>query len=254
MSKNIFNGGGSSAYSFIQGPTGAIGPTRRIGSIGPIGPTGPIGPQYPYYNVIDTYSTTINPAVANTHYIFEFGGTVLINPLNVGEHIMITAGANGITINFSGTSFVKNSYLGGGTINPSFSLLNSTIELMCVFNSGQTYYNIIRVAQSHIGISTNSICTINGVKISSLNSSNDIPDVYLSGLSNGQSLVYSSGNCINQFVVGLTGATGPTGANGTNGETGTNGVTGATGDTGATGPTQQVLINIHLYFLYLIKQ
>jgi collagen type VII alpha len=222
---------GATGAQGIQGVTGATGAT------GAVGPTGPTGPQYPYYNVIDTFSTTINPAVANTHYNLEFGGTITVNPLNVGEHLMITAGANGITINFTGTSFIVNSYLGGGTSNPSFSLLNATLELMCVFNSGQTYYNIIRVAQSHIGGSATSTCTLNGVKISALNRIEDIPNVNITAPSNGQGLIYQSGNWINQTVTGVTGATGAAGTNGTNG---TNGATGATGPTGPAGATQQV--------------
>ena len=150
-----------------------------------------------YYKQVYIYSTSVNPAIANTHYTLNFGGTITIAPLNPGEHLMITADVNTITINFTGTSFITNSILGGGTSNPSFSMFSTTIELMCVYNSSQTYYNIIRVSQNRPG----AFCTLNGNKISALSQLNDIPDVVLTSPSNGQALIYNGTNWINNNIV-----------------------------------------------------
>ena len=153
--------------------------------------------QYPYYNVVYTFSTAIT-AVPNTYYIPAIGGTVTINPFTVGQHIMITAEANYVTVNFNGSSYITNSYLGGGPpVNPSFSLLNATIELICINTSSGTYYELVRVAQSHIGGSTDSVCSLNGVKISALNKLNDIPNVNITTPTNGQVLTYNGTNWIN---------------------------------------------------------
>lgn len=214
MSKSIYN---SAFYNFNSGPRGATGLNGLNGLNGATGATGATGPigTYIYYNVVDTTSTTVNPAIANTHYTLEFGGTITISPLNVGQHLMVTALDNGITINFTGTSFVTNSYLAGSTSNPSFSLLNATLELMCVQNLGQTYYNIIRVAQTHIGSSLTSTCTLNGVKISALNDINDIPNVNITSVSNGQVLAYdtTSSKWLNHNIYGnfttISNLTGP---------------------------------------------
>lgn len=147
---------------------------------------------YPYYNTILSYAFNIT-AVPNTYYILQNSSTVTINPFNVGDHIMITALGNGITIVFTGTSFIVNSQLAGGTSNPTISMLYCTLELICGFNSGQTYYYITRVSQNHSG----SIFTINGTKYSALNSINNIPDVALTSPTNGQVLSYNGTNWIN---------------------------------------------------------
>ena len=142
-----------------------------------------------YYDVKYIFTGTVNPAVANTHYILAFGGIVTVTPLNVGDHLMITSEGNTITVNFTGFSFITNSYLAGGTVNPSFSLLNTTLELMCVVNAGQTYYDIVRVSQNK----TPSTCTLNGVKVSALQDINNIPNVAITAPANGEVLTYNSG-------------------------------------------------------------
>ena len=107
-----------SANLFFSSPNGSSGvPTYRSIVYNDL----PILPyQNTYYNLVYTVSITINPAIKNTHYIMTSGGTLTISPLSVGDHLMITAEVNTITINFTGTSFVTNSILGGGTSNPSF--------------------------------------------------------------------------------------------------------------------------------------
>lgn len=223
MSKNVYNGSNLSPSTVgPPGPPGPAGPPGPQGIPGPVGPQGPsalsacsdvqltslqdsqllrysssltkwVNSNDRNYNLIYTFITTVNPAIANTHYVLNFGGTITIAPLNVGERLMITAGANGITINFTGTSFVTNSYLAGGTSNPTFSLLNTTLELVCVFNSGQTYYDMTSVMQSQIGSSVTSICTLNGVKISAINNINDIPNVNITTALNNDVLTYNTG-------------------------------------------------------------
>jgi hypothetical protein len=224
MSKNVYNGGTNNSGSNVgpQGPPGPAGPQGPQGIQGIQGPQGPsalsacsdvqltspqdnqllrysssltkwVNSNERSYNLVYTFITTVNPAIANTHYVLNFGGTITIAPLNVGDRLMITAGANGITVNFTGTSFVTNSYLAGGTSNPSFSLLNTTLELVCVFNSGQTYYDMTSVMQSQIGSSVTSTCTLNGVKISALNNINDIPNVNIITPLNNDVLTYNTG-------------------------------------------------------------
>lgn len=149
---------------------------------------GTISSTNTYYDVQYIFTTTVNPAIKNTHYILSFGGTITVAPLNPGDHLLITSQGNAITVNFTGLSFITNSYLGGGTLNPSFSLLNATLELMCVVNAGQTYYHIVRVSQNK----TPSTCTLNGVKVSALQNINDIPDVNITTPTNGQVLTYNS--------------------------------------------------------------
>lgn len=124
----------------------------------------------------------------------NFGGTLTINPFQVGQHLKITAMGNNITVNFSGTSFITNSELAGGTSNPTIQLLWTTLELVCVFNSGQTYYNIVRSSQNHSG----SIFTINGSKYSALSDINNITNVNITSPSNGQILSYNGSQWINQ--------------------------------------------------------
>jgi hypothetical protein len=145
---------------------------------------------YPYYNTIFLATpTTVNPAIADTYYTLDQGGSVLIAPLNVGDHLMITTLGNNATVTFSGSSFVINSYLGGGTVNPTFSLTYATIELVCVLNSGQTYYQIVRVSQNR----DVSVCTLNGTKIAAIDNINDIPDLNITSPNNNDVLTYSSG-------------------------------------------------------------
>ena len=234
MSKNVYNGSTSSYLSNVlgstgpQGPNGATGPTGPNGSpglqgvtgptgsmgiIGPTGPAGPTGSNGPqglqgvtgptgtvgplvYYNLDYTFNTSVT-GLSNTYHFLNFGGTVTINPMNPGDHIMIGCGANNVTVNFTGASFIINSYLGGGTSNPTFALLNCVLELICVSNSGQTYYNIVRVTQNQIGIIVNSICTLNGVKISAINELNDIPNVNINSPSVDQILSYNGTKWVN---------------------------------------------------------
>ena len=161
----------------------------------------PVVTQYQYYNLsYQSTSVTINPAIANTHYILENGGTITIAPLNPGEHIMVTVNANAANVTFSGTSFVENSYTGGGTSNPTFSLLFTTIELQCVYNSGQTYYTLIRVSQNN----NLSSCTLNGTKVAAINNLNDIPDVSITSPAANQVLLFNGTNWINSNQSNIT--------------------------------------------------
>ena len=124
------------------------------------------------------------------------GGSIVINPFNVGERIMITAEGNNISVSFTAASFITNYVGGGGVINPNISLVYATIELVCRFNSGQTYYDIVRVSQNR----DNSVCTVNSTKISAINNINNIPNVVISSPSSNQYLVYNGTNWINQSL------------------------------------------------------
>ena len=156
-----------------------------------------VATEYPYYNLAYfPTNTTINPAIADTFYVLNQGGSVTIAPLNVGDHIMVSTEGNNATVTFSGASFVINTYLGGGTVNPTFSLTYATIELFCIVNSGQTYYQLVRISQNR----DVSVCTLNGTKIAAINNINDIPDLNITSPSNNDLLTYNttSGQWINQ--------------------------------------------------------
>jgi hypothetical protein len=156
-----------------------------------------------YFTLISTASTTINPAIKNTHYNLIFGGNIQIEPLNVGDRILVTANTNTTKIDFGGVSFVINAFTAGSISNPTFVLKNAVIELVCSFNTGQTYYLISRVYQG-----PNSNCTLNGTKISSLDSISDIPNndigllgrVALTTLINKQVLRYDGSNFVNTLL------------------------------------------------------
>ena len=60
----------------------------------------------PYYTTVFTYATTVT-AVANTYYTLNFGGAITINPFNVGDKIMITAGANSTTVVLPGCRLLQ---------------------------------------------------------------------------------------------------------------------------------------------------
>ena len=133
-------------------------------------------------------NANVNPAVANTYYNFIFGGTITLNPLQVGQYIKVTADSNGATINLTGGSFILNWSGSGGSMNPTVVLNNATIELTCISISPQIYYNITSIIQ-HRDTST---ATINGTKISAINNLENIPNVSLTGLANGDILSYNT--------------------------------------------------------------
>jgi len=177
----------------ISGPTGPTGATGSQGITGATGPTGATGSAV-FWN-FSTVSTNINPAIANTHYIMPLGGSINIAPLSVGERLLITAEGNTITTTFGGTSFIINWLGSGGVSNPVLTLVNTTIELVCRFNTGQTYYDIVRVSQNN----DTSVCTLNTTKISAINNINDIPNVNITSPISGQRLVYNGTNWINSY-------------------------------------------------------
>lgn len=151
-----------------------------------------------FYNVIESFAGSINPAVANTHYIIENNCTITVNPLNVGEHLRVSVSAFTATINFTGTSFILNWNSSGGISNPSIVLSATSIELVCYYNSGQTYYYLTEAKQSSIG-ADHSTFTIGGTKQSALATINNLPDVVITGPSTGQRLEYNAGNWVNSF-------------------------------------------------------
>lgn len=165
------------------------------------------GQYYPSF--INDYTGTVT-ASPNTFYKLSAGGTLTIPPFAEGQHILIETNANFANITFSGTSFVINSYLGGGTVNPTFSMNGCTLELICSQAAGQTYYEILRISITR----PNGYCTLNGTKISSLISINNIPDVSISSPINNQALVRSGTSWINANIVnsfnGRIGAVSPT--------------------------------------------
>ena len=134
-------------------------------------------------------------AVKNTHYVCgNLGGTFTITPDIVGSRYMFTASAS-INITFSGTSFVINSYLGGGTSNPTFVLVDGTLELVCYFNSGQTYYNITNIS---LPLSTSSI-TLNGQKIAD-SGIEQLRNVIITTPSVDEALTYNGSNWVNSHL------------------------------------------------------
>ena len=147
-----------------------------------------------YFKLFATFLTGTFIAEPNTVHSLFFGGTVQINPMAPGSHVIILATGNHINVTFTGASIVLNSYLAGSTINPTFSLLYCTIELLCVTNLGQTEWAITRISQNH----PSSLCTLNGQKVSALGSFNNLPDVNINSPANGQVLTYSGGIFVNQ--------------------------------------------------------
>lgn len=194
--KSIFN---NPYYNSNSGSQGQIGPKGDKGDKGDIGLQGILGPtgNFNGYNTINTFSTTVT-ASPNSYLVMNFGGTLTINPFTPGQFIVITAEANTINIGFTGASFIISSYGSGGVINPTLQLLWCTIELVCFFSSGQTYYNIKSVSQNR----STSILTINGVKYSSLSNLNDIPNVNINSPINGQVLGFDGIEWYNTTVVG----------------------------------------------------
>lgn len=118
---------------------------------------------------------------------FGVAYTAMQSKFKVGDHFIIDTDANLSSLTFSGVCFVTNSYLAGGTINPTFLLKNTVLWLTCVYNTGQCYFNICSIQQSSSG----ALCTLNGVAISATNFVN-LPEINIVSPLNNQSLVYNS--------------------------------------------------------------
>ena len=146
-----------------------------------------------YFEVYNTYSTATVIAEPNKAYFLNFGGTVQIPAMDAGSHVMVCSVGNPINIQFSGAGIVANSYLEGSTINPTFLINFCSIELVCAENSGQQNWFISRISQNH----PNSVCTLNGQKVSALSKLNDIPDLNITAPIDGQFLGLTAGKWSN---------------------------------------------------------
>lgn len=136
-------------------------------------------------------------ALPNRFYKPMFGGSAIINTDNydIGDSVMFSTDGNPLTVTFTGAQpvFITNSYFGGGGPSPSFTLINATLELMCVFDTGQIYFHIIRCQQNQIGLTVDSSITQNGLKICAINQLNNIPNVNLTTPVTNDVLSYDDG-------------------------------------------------------------
>lgn len=187
----------------IQGPVGPKGDRGDTGFAGPTGPTGALGPTGPtgadatgYEILAGAGSITAQP---NRYHKLIFGGSITINQndFDVNDRLIISADANQVTVNFTGTCFINNTPKSGGAQNPTMILQNVNVELFCTANSGQMFFEITQVYQSYNQSSNVSVFTVDGDQISALNRLSSIPNVITTSPSNGDILIYDNDNWIN---------------------------------------------------------
>jgi hypothetical protein len=119
------------------------------------------------------------------------GGTLTIpDTFSEGDKLIISAGGNTISTVFAvGTNVFSNFQQAGSVINPAFLLKFTTIEISLWRVLTQKSWHINRVSQNR----SDSICTLNGLKISSIGTINNIQDINISSPITNQFLKYNAG-------------------------------------------------------------